>query len=149
MLREKAQAWRQSMDLSAEKKRREHLSSSTHVNTLASIDNLVRREEKRRINDITYYTKDSRSILSTSDNINLNDSIFLNIIDCLKYSAFFFIIVIDESFIFDRSWVSRSLLLKKFFFFFHNNISLFFDVFLFFLREYFTVLSWFISTLKQ
>jgi hypothetical protein len=91
------------MNLSAEEKRRKHLSSSTHVNTLASIDNLVRREEKTTINDITYHTKDSRNILSTSDSINLNDSILLSIIDCLKYSAFFSIVVIGESFIFDRS----------------------------------------------
>ncbi len=116
MLREKTQTWRQLMGLSAEKERKEHLSSSTHVNTLASIDNLVRREEKTAMNDITYHTKDSRDISSTSDSINLNDSILLSIIDCLKYSAFFFIIIIDESFIFDRSWASRSFLLKKFFF---------------------------------
>jgi hypothetical protein len=46
MLREKAQAWRQPMGLSAEKERRKHLSSSTCINTLASIDNLVRDKER-------------------------------------------------------------------------------------------------------
>ncbi len=55
------------MSLSAEEERREHLSSSTHVNTLASIDNLVRRGEKTAMNDITYHTKDSRGIPPTSD----------------------------------------------------------------------------------